>query len=1154
MLKDGKTVVDFDTAYDGDLRDSAINLLKLANSALREGRGEDAKTYSTILNVLIGSYPKGIEFFYDAFARGGVNGVTSQKFQDLSGFELVQITPGFYDLRRVELVTIPEAQPSEYITAMAPLGYSWDPIPNTQFPGSINYTMPSQRIVTVDQPGLDPKPTPTPTPTEQPSSTPSPSTEPTPTPTVDPTPTPSPVGPSIGTTAGDAAGAGADNDTHTVEFAAGQSMATVTDTVSYTGLTPGKLYLIEGKLMTDVSTTPVAATAWKTFVPTEANGTVTVDFPVNVSWAGHKLVAFETLSLVNIDSNGSIPADVNGKPTDVTEVAKHEDINDLGQTVTVEKQPTSTPSTVTTTATTTNTTVVTSTSTTAVPTTVVQTTTVNNTPVTTTKTITETVPTTVTTTKTQPATSTEPSTTAPVTTEPTTPAGPVKIGTTASDVTDGDKNVNFPANAAKTDVKMVKDVIAYEGLIPGKMYLVEGELMTGDAANPVAAKAWATFVPKTANGTFEVNFPVTASWAGKKLVAFETVSLVNVDANGKVIGSDANGKPTDVIFVAEHKDMGDKAQTVEVTKENTPSTTPVVPGNEVPAETAKIELKKYIGDQQFKGSEVKQESGIAGAPGVLDAEQTAGAYFAKVGQDLKITFAVKNTGALDLKNVSVTDQLISGPGFESQPVENIAPAAQDIKVGETVYFTATVKAPKTGFFHGDVAKATGTPVDGNGKEVPFKDDKGNSHKPGDKVTSNEDKAHSVTPGDDILLRTTATDKADGDKELAMGGAVVVDRILYTGLTVGNWYTVTGELMDKATGAPTGIKAWKTFQATTQNGSVDVEFEVPAGYAGKSLVAFETLFNAKLDSNGKPVTGDNGKNEGGSTDVPPVTGGEKPVGQHTDITDGNQTVNVTNNLRTTAVDKADTDKIISENGGVIVDTVDFTGLVPGQEYILTGTLMDKKTGQPVKDAKTGETVTAVTRFVPAAANGQTKIEFNLNKETAQAYKGHELVVFEEASQEVKPGEKFDGREVKDIVDNTGKTVTVVVVGKHADINDAAQTVGVGKPGDFPWLGLIPLIPLIPIIGGGLVGSSEGGNPAPRQDEVRGISNPAPRQDQVMGVSNPAPANKPADKVLGISKAPKSGVLANTGASVIGIAGIAFALIVLGALLVLRRKEA
>lgn len=97
----------------------------------------------------------------------------------------------------------------------------------------------------------------------------------------------------IGTTA-------VDQKTGTHESQAAEEV-TFTDTVSYTGLTPGKSYTVKGVLMDAdtekellVDEKPV--TAEKAFTPEAADGTVTIDFTLNTTaLAGKTVVVFEDL-------------------------------------------------------------------------------------------------------------------------------------------------------------------------------------------------------------------------------------------------------------------------------------------------------------------------------------------------------------------------------------------------------------------------------------------------------------------------------------------------------------------------------------------------------------------------------------------------------------------------------------------------------------------------------------------------------------------------------------------------------------------------------------------------------------------------------------------------------------------------------------------
>jgi TQXA domain-containing protein/LPXTG-motif cell wall-anchored protein len=117
-----------------------------------------------------------------------------------------------------------------------------------------------------------------------------------------------------------------------------------------------------------------------------------------------------------------------------------------------------------------------------------------------------------------------------------------------------------------------------------------------------------------------------------------------------------------------------------------------------------------------------------------------------------------------------------------------------------------------------------------------------------------------------VIGTSLVDVADGDRVLAWNGGTVIDTIAYQNLTPGIEYTVSGELVRKPSGEPTGVTGSATFTPSTANGSIDVRFVVPEGFAGDVLVAFERLYV------GAEVTGE-------------------PVAVHTDIEDAAQTVTV-----------------------------------------------------------------------------------------------------------------------------------------------------------------------------------------------------------------------------------------------------------------------
>ena len=85
-------------------------------------------------------------------------------------------------------------------------------------------------------------------------------------------------------------------------------------------------------------------------------------------------------------------------------------------------------------------------------------------------------------------------------------------------------------------------------------------------------------------------------------------------------------------------------------------------------------------------------------------------------------------------------------------------------------------------------------------------------------------------------------------KLKDGNITIVDKVFYKNLTIGKVYTVKGKLMDKATGQPLlvngrEVTAEKTFTATRNTGSIEVEFTLPAKVLqGKTTVVFEDMYN------------------------------------------------------------------------------------------------------------------------------------------------------------------------------------------------------------------------------------------------------------------------------------------------------------------------
>lgn len=242
--------------------------------------------------------------------------------------------------------------------------------------------------------------------------------------------------------------------------------------------------------------------------------------------------------------------------------------------------------------------------------------------------------------------------------------------------------------------------------------------------------------------------------------------------------------------------------------------------------------------------------------------------------------------------------------------------------------------------------------------------------------------------------TTALEKEGmGNTAYAAESITIVDTVYYSGLKAGTEYTLKGVLMDKTTGEPlmvgeNQVTAEKAFRATAESGSTTMEFTFDASaLKGKTVVVFENLY---LE--------------------------DKEIAAHADIEDADQTITFLNpEIGTTAAGKNGEKTLDATAETVIVDTVVYTGLQPGQEYTLKGQLMDKATGEAVQID--GQPVTAETIFTPEAAEGSVTVTFTFN---AISLKAKSVVVFESLL--------HNGREIA----------------IHADIEDEGQTVSFAEP--------------------------------------------------------------------------------------------------------------
>ncbi|WP_368568025.1 VaFE repeat-containing surface-anchored protein [Enterococcus faecalis] len=162
------------------------------------------------------------------------------------------------------------------------------------------------------------------------------------------------------------------------------------------------------------------------------------------------------------------------------------------------------------------------------------------------------------------------------------------------------------------------------------------------------------------------------------------------------------------------------------------------------------------------------------------------------------------------------------------------------------------------------------------------------------------------------VRTTATHKPTGLKVVnPLTKVTITDTVKYHDLIVGKTYTVNGVLMDKATEKPVlvdgkEVTSTLTFVAETTDGTVNLDFILDTRtLRGKEVVVFEDLFREGV-----------------------------LLSSHSDITDNDQTIKISNpTITTKATNKNGGKEILALPNQTVLEWVKVDGLAIGQIYRL-----------------------------------------------------------------------------------------------------------------------------------------------------------------------------------------------------------------------------
>ncbi|MDK8525389.1 MULTISPECIES: VaFE repeat-containing surface-anchored protein [unclassified Corynebacterium] len=854
----------------------------------------------------------------------------------------------------------------------------------------------------------------------------------------------------------------------------------ITDKVKYNDLVAGKEYTLNAELRSKVKdeTTgdyPVIGHGEKTFVPSASKGEVEVEITVDegVTEAVDEAVAFEylTSTAVNKDGEDSTTGEKN-------DIAEHTNIDDDDQTVTSEDEPeTSTPETTT------------------------PKDDVPETPDDGDKTSESEEPGDSESEKPseseEPSESSEPSESESVETtaseasetsesdkpsdgESTTPDKPTEPSESTEPNEPGtpgdDEEKDTPKISTNADFEgglrevvagaKVVDQVSYEGLVPGKQYTLDAQLISKEDGKTVLGETKGhKFTPDEANGTEAVTIVVNddVTEPVQAAVAFEYLTSTEVNENGDDEPTD-EGTPNDI---AKHDDINDKDQTV-TSKPRISTNADFADGSkEVVAGATVIDTVDYF--NLIPGKEYK-----------LNAELISKKDGKTVLGKGEATVKPESANGQAKVEITVSDDV-------KEPVE-AAVAFEEL---------------------------TSTDVNDKGEDTPDT----TPENPNDIAEHKDinDENQTVTSHKNAIVSTNAD--FEGDLREVVAGAEIVDQVSYEGLVPGKEYSLDAQLISKEDGKTVlGETKGHTFKPEAADGveAVTITVNDDVTEPVEAAVAFETLTSKVVNDKGEDTPDNDKPNEIGehkdiNDEDQTVTSEDEPETSAPETTtpkddvpgtpdDGDKTCeseepgdseseqpseseepsesessepSESESVETTSSeasetsesdkpsdcgsttpekpsepsestepnepgtpgdnDEKDTPKVSTNAdfegdlrevvaGAKVVDQVSYEGLVPGKQYTLDAQLISKEDGKTVLGETKGH------KFTPDEANGTEAVTIVVNDDVTEPVEA--AVAFETltSTQVDKHGENNPTDE-----DNPNP------VGEHKDINDEDQTV-------------------------------------------------------------------------------------------------------------------
>ena len=624
---------------------------------------------------------------------------------------------------------------------------------------------------------------------------------------------------------------------------------------------------------------------------------------------------------------------------------------------------------------------------------------------------------------------------------------------------------------AQKDLTVV-DEVSLDGLIPGREYTIEGTLMDKETRKPILTAddkevtAKTTFTATNVTQVIEMTYTLDASdLAGKSIVAFEKVYY--------------RGKE-----VAAHESITDKDQTIYFPEISTSLTDDVTGGHMAEA----AENMSLTNTVNYKGLRPGREYVLKG---ILMDKATGKELLINgetVTQELRFT-PDDTDGSVDMtftfdgsalagkavvafesclydgKEIAVhhdidsEEQTVYIPEIETKLTNDKtgtheALAEKEMSLTDTVPYHNLIPGKEYTMKGVLMDKATGKELVINGntvtQEVTFTPEKADgsveltftfdgSALAGKTVVAFEDcyydgkeiaVHHDIKSKDQTVdipkIVTELVNDATGDHEAAASTEMsLTDKVSYYNLKVGKEYTMKGTLMDKTTGELLLINGEQVtkeviFTPEQPDGSVEMTFTFDgSALAGKTVVAFEDCLR-----------------DG------------KEVAVHHDINSKEQTIDIPGLKTELKDDVTGSHNALASEKMSLTDVASYTGLIPGKEYTMKGTLMDKTTGEPL--LINGEQVTKEVIFTPEQPDGSVELTFTFD---GSALAGKSVVAFEDCFR--------DGKEVAVHHDIDSKEQTVDIPDISTELkDDVTGSHAAEASGEMSLTDVVPYHNLIP----------------------------------------------------------------------------------------------